>query len=218
MISGLNEYNKSWKAPGRHFSFAYINLNITGCDFDAYQLLDNPDTNQLLLCAVTCPNKEITETVARQDCNGTGCCSIRVPVRANAIQLKFVRKDMGQLPYPSSLWDRINVTTVFAGITWSMLDQLTCASALVNNTNYACVSNHSTCFNDYYTFDRGYNCRCTNGYEGNPYLVDGCKRDEGKSRVPSLLFSDLNTAVSWVKASNYFVQLHSFLFQLTRES
>jgi len=179
MISGLNEYNKSWKAPGRHFSFAYINLNITGCDFDAYQLLDNPDTNQLLLCYVTCPNKEITETVARQDCNGTGCCSIIVPVRANAFQLKFVRKDKGQLPYRSSLWDRINVTTVVARISWSMLDQPTCASTLVNNTNYACVSNHSTCFNGYYTFGHGYYCRCTNGYEGNPYLVDGCKRDEG---------------------------------------
>ncbi|CAN6248062.1 unnamed protein product [Urochloa humidicola] len=192
MIIGKNVYNMSWKVPGRHLTLGYAHLNITGCDFGVYQLLDQQDTTTpLLLCSVSCPNKEITETIARQDCNGTGCCSIRIRDVSNALQLQFVRKSHGQLENGertnrSSLWDSINITTVYAGIVWSMLDQPTCASTLVNSTNYACVSNNSMCYDYryYYTITPGYNCYCAGGYQGNPYLLNGCKRDRGYNPFP----------------------------------
>jgi hypothetical protein len=38
--------------------------------------------------------------------------------------------------------------------------------------DYACVSKNSDCNNN----DAGYyTCNCTNGYKGNPYLINGCK-------------------------------------------
>lgn len=188
MITGENVYNMSWKAPGGHLTLEYALLNITGCDFGVYQLLDQEETTTpLLRCAVSCPNKEITETVARQNCNGTGCCSIMMidDTASNSLQLRFVRNREEQhyehgerTKRTSSLWDSINITTVFAAMRWSIIDQLTCASTSVNKTNYACAGKYSNCRDNY--AGPGYNCLCVPGYEGNPYLLNGCTRDEGK--------------------------------------
>uniref|UniRef100_A0A0E0GYZ7 Protein kinase domain-containing protein n=1 Tax=Oryza nivara TaxID=4536 RepID=A0A0E0GYZ7_ORYNI len=181
MRPGANTYNMSWHAPGRSFALDYAFLNITGCDFDIY-LIDQDRNSGVRLCTVTCPDKEITEKVARQNCNGTGCCTIELDTRLSAFQFKFVHHGKGELEArtnKSSLWDRINITTVDASLLWSIVDQPTCASTRDNRTNYACISSYSKCYDNPLTPDLGYLCGCDSGYSGNPYVRNGCQRDNG---------------------------------------
>uniref|UniRef100_A0A0D9ZIR8 Protein kinase domain-containing protein n=1 Tax=Oryza glumipatula TaxID=40148 RepID=A0A0D9ZIR8_9ORYZ len=181
MRPGANTYNMSWNAPGRSFALDYAFLNITGCDFDIY-LIDQDRNSGVRFCTVTCPDKEITEKVARQNCNGTGCCTIELATRLSAFQFKFVHHGRGELEArtnKSSLWDRINITTVDASLLWSIVDQPTCASTRDNRTNYACISSYSKCYDNPLTPDLGYLCGCDSGYSGNPYVRNGCQRDNG---------------------------------------
>ncbi|CAN6234569.1 unnamed protein product [Urochloa humidicola] len=185
VTSGVDVYNMSWKAPGRSFAGVdYMELYFTGCNFDAYRLYDlQPRT---LLCTVIgCPSKEITETDAKQQCNGTGCCSTGQLKggQFSSLNLQFVRHDQDeakrQPPTRSSLWDRIEVGTIdTATLYWAVADESNCAAASENKTNYACVSEHSTCSDDFLS-SPSYVCACEDGYFGSPYVPNGCSRDRG---------------------------------------
>lgn len=187
MKPNVSVYNMSLEPPGKSFLLAYAELNITGCDLDIYQLVLNENEYvPAKLCSVTCPNERITEAVARQDCNGTGCCTFGTNIQTHNFQLMFVRHHKGELKYDaasnqSSLWNTINVTAVRAFIIWRILDQPSCASTMDNKTNYACVSRHSKCTDIYLTLIQslGYVCSCNDGYQGNPFIQDGCLRDRG---------------------------------------
>ncbi|KAJ3705155.1 hypothetical protein LUZ61_008860 [Rhynchospora tenuis] len=65
----------------------------------------------------------------------------------------------------------VNDRRVAVIVDWSISNE-TCEVAR-RMENYACVSSNSVC-NDQ-TTGLGYSCNCSKGYQGNPYLVDGCQ-------------------------------------------
>uniref|UniRef100_A0A0E0K6L9 Wall-associated receptor kinase galacturonan-binding domain-containing protein n=1 Tax=Oryza punctata TaxID=4537 RepID=A0A0E0K6L9_ORYPU len=56
---------------------------------------------------------------------------------------------------------------------WAIRNVGNCEIAVLNRTDYACRSANSECIDS--TNGQGYRCRCSMGYEGNPYLDGGCK-------------------------------------------
>ncbi|WVZ92134.1 hypothetical protein U9M48_038221 [Paspalum notatum var. saurae] len=180
MRDGVDDvYNISWNSPGKSFSLSYAGFTFTGCGFDVY--FTDVDTNTTVQpCTLSCP-AGITDTEAMQNCNSTaGCCmKENLVTTMRAFALNFIRHNQSNVlpvqPNRSSLWDHINVTA-FAGLTWNIIDQRSCASAKENNTNYACVANNSQCTDnsDEDLFDFGYSCQCNPGYLGNPYIYNGC--------------------------------------------
>ncbi|CAN6248206.1 unnamed protein product [Urochloa humidicola] len=182
LIFGVHNYNMSWDTPGKSFEINYVQLNVTGCDFDIHVIDRVTNSTTLWPCNLKCPTTEITDTVARQNCNGTGCCPVFL---YDAFELKFVRHRKNNLEAHhnrSSLWHYINVTTSSYGyLSWKMIDQPRCSRNRESNRTFACASKNSRCMDiDRYQFmDTGYYCKCNGGYMGNPYILDGCSRDKG---------------------------------------
>ncbi|CAM0948180.1 unnamed protein product [Alopecurus aequalis] len=181
--SDVEVYNMSWSPPGKSFILYYARINFTGCGFDVSMVNQDRGMNYNV-CSTACPGPEITETTARQDCNGTWCCSfefINLESRLYGLQFRFVRRlgeDSGPVNHTSPLWNKIGVAIHNGFLSWNLVDQPTCAHAVGDAATYACISNNSTCTDDITTYG-GYQCSCNGGYVGNPYVPNGCLPDGG---------------------------------------
>jgi hypothetical protein len=189
MRASVHIYNFSFQLPGRSFSFRCVSLNISGCDLDIYSLDNSIDQPGKWICTTTCPSQEITAQMmtGSKNCDWPGCCSYTnlKYTTPQTIQLRIVRNHTkGELGEKRGyFWNTINISSE-AGIEWSIKDQPRCIITRKNRTDddYACASSHSKCVDSLSSL--GYLCQCASGYMGNPYVLDGCLRDEGKSTHP----------------------------------
>uniref|UniRef100_A0A0E0A4T9 Protein kinase domain-containing protein n=1 Tax=Oryza glumipatula TaxID=40148 RepID=A0A0E0A4T9_9ORYZ len=128
------------------------------------------------------------------ECSGMGCCQVSIPTNLRQFSFGFhnmsatdvtdnfspfsyafvAEKD--QFKFKSSYAKANNFMEELVGGIPIILEWIagkeTCEEAAPKES-YACVANNSECVN--VTEAPGYRCSCTQGYEGNPYLKDGCR-------------------------------------------
>ncbi|KAL3358614.1 hypothetical protein AABB24_015624 [Solanum stoloniferum] len=124
-------------------------------------------------------------------CSGVGCCKTSIPKGASNVNItlssyyNYNYTNMTNNPscsyafvvdqanfnfsksYLSSLQNTEKLPLV---LDWAVGEDK-CEIAKRNSTAYACKSNNSYCHDD----SNGYRCSCMQGYDGNPYLIDGCQ-------------------------------------------
>ncbi|XP_066399678.1 putative wall-associated receptor kinase-like 16 [Miscanthus floridulus] len=158
---------------------------VLGCNSMAYMQSDS----YVIGCMSTCDDPP-----KNGSCSGTaGCCEAELPRGVRYYQGFF-----NELYNTTRIWRKapcnyiavmesaaFNFSTTYLTSTafydaddsrtpvvmeWGIARH-TCEEAKANETAYACVSDHSDCV---YSDAAGYRCRCSSGFEGNPYIVDGC--------------------------------------------
>ncbi|RCV31724.1 hypothetical protein SETIT_6G201000v2 [Setaria italica] len=152
-------------------------------------------------CAPSCSADE-EQKLRRGGCHGVGCCESPIPTGLTSFRVQFswqeknataprpawVALGASVLTVEQEWWrDRDNVFAVkmsllssgnAAGLVipavldWT-LNKSSCAAA-AKRSDYGCVSRNSECLNST-SSAYGYVCRCNDGYDGNPYVSDGCQ-------------------------------------------
>ncbi|XP_063950021.1 wall-associated receptor kinase 2-like [Daucus carota subsp. sativus] len=137
-------------------------------------------------CASVCDG---VPSVVNGSCSGIGCCQTSLPKGARDFEVEFRvfnNSVLADIPCSSAFvaedgfynFSSSDLITIEERLFPVMLDWSvgteTCAIAKKNKTSYACVAPDSTCTDSVYGEGTGYQCRCPSGYEGNPYLSNGC--------------------------------------------
>ncbi|KAF8024972.1 hypothetical protein BT93_F1966 [Corymbia citriodora subsp. variegata] len=155
-----------------------------GCDTSA-SLSDYGGTS--LGCESSCSN---VSDVSNGSCSGIGCCEISIPRNSS---FRYYRISIESIYNHSNVVDFNPCSYAFVAeigsydfsvgdlkllkfdkstlvLDWAVGTQ-TCVDAKKNSTSYMCKSN-TTCTDAENGF--GYKCTCLKGYQGNPYLANGC--------------------------------------------
>ncbi|XP_078149819.1 wall-associated receptor kinase 2-like [Carex rostrata] len=176
------------------FSFRRNKFTVIGCYSFAY-ISGNQDNNRSYTsgCATFCDSLNST-TGDGGPCNGFGCCQTAIPDGLSYYEVdwgfnrnkawKFnpcsyaalVQEDWYNFTVKDlqgSIFFEKNKKMVPLVLDWAIRENGTClASNKESSTKPACQSNYSACDNT--TNGQGYICKCLQGYEGNPYIPNGC--------------------------------------------
>ena len=158
-----------------------------GCDTYAYLNGDLNDHPFSIGCLSECQN---ISNLVNGTCSGIGCCEMKIPEglkNVNYTAYSFyenhtkvwdfnpcsfafiVREDKFSFSSNYLISLQYNRTLPMV-LDWTIGNE-TCKVAQ-NKANYICGAN-TTCSD--LNNGAGYRCKCKDGYEGNPYLKDGCE-------------------------------------------
>ncbi|KAJ4813065.1 Wall-associated kinase family protein [Rhynchospora pubera] len=162
---------------------------VIGCDTLAYVNFTDNQNSYLGGCVSGCYSPE---SLIDGSCSGIGCCQTYIPKGTNYISFWFDDNFNGSEVYNFNpcgyamlieeerfKFNKEYITTnklvdknMSVVIDWA-IGNTTCDVARTNKSSFACKSNNSICLNS--SSGPGYLCNCENGYQGNPYLEEGCR-------------------------------------------
>ncbi|VAI63994.1 unnamed protein product [Triticum turgidum subsp. durum] len=193
-MSGTNTYDIIWQAPAKGITLTSDNtLYVAGCDLDV-TLFKYGTRNMVGSCMTRCAGRKAP---TGGPCYGKGCCLIPfasdlpgfhanlVSTNTTATQSDWLHPGIMALVSSNPYSYRDNTTDLFsswtnpstiddASLRVAIMDQPSCVSAQLKNKSYAC-SNGSSCRDSSYG---GYQCDCSSYSGRNPYILDGCTRQE----------------------------------------
>ncbi|XP_072986691.1 wall-associated receptor kinase 5-like [Typha latifolia] len=203
MSTPSQDSNGSWRGlpDDGPFALSYTNNQFTaiGCGILARFMI--PHSQKLLtFCGSICEDSrsyyygEETNGVSfllpeNALCSGVGCCRTSIPVGLRSFDIQFrplnqtpnwaeefvnkafvVEKDWfsRNVPMLKNLTSGTSVA-IPAVLDWK-IGNSSCEEAK-SRSDFGCLGANSKCVN----VVGGYRCNCSSGFEGNPYLPDGCK-------------------------------------------
>ncbi|KAJ3706212.1 hypothetical protein LUZ61_009917 [Rhynchospora tenuis] len=199
ITSGMtsNITDGSWNLSGTPFWISnWRNTFIViGCDVIASITFGINETNTHLGGCITMGCYSAYITNYNGFCSGTGCCQTYAPQEINYYQVSLQHWSFNSSKqYNSSqycgyamlvdqdsmfMFSSNYIATVDlykqqmpVVLDWGIGNE-PCKTAQANRSSYACISDHSFCYDS--TNSRGYGCTCSPGYDGNPYLEGGCQ-------------------------------------------
>ncbi|XP_022858489.1 putative wall-associated receptor kinase-like 16 isoform X2 [Olea europaea var. sylvestris] len=161
---------------------------VVGCDSFALVSGSRREKQDYITgCISLCKKEDLAEL----SCSGLGCCKISIPTQAWSVEVKtgsfdnftevsdfnncsygFLAEESAFTFNASSLSTLRNVEKLPMVVDWAVGEE-TCKEAGNNISSYACKSENSNCYKPNNGY--GYRCYCQEGYDGNPYLKNGCK-------------------------------------------
>ncbi|KAG5584888.1 hypothetical protein H5410_045322 [Solanum commersonii] len=161
------------------------------------------------------------DDVVHDTCSGVGCCKTSIPKGAWNVTITLssyynyndtdIKNDLScsyafvvdqanfsfSKTYLSSLQKAEKLPLV---LDWAIGEE-TCEIAKINSTTYGCKSKNSDCQDN----SNGYPFSCMQGYDGNPYLKDGCQGISGDG------YTECNHDNHQRKIQNIYLVIGTFL-------
>jgi Wall-associated receptor kinase galacturonan-binding len=169
-------------------------FTVIGCYALAYIIDKKSDSRPYQSGCVSFCDGPNSTTGNGGSCNGLGCCQTTIPAGLNHYEIKWgfnaskawsfnpcsyaalIQEDWYNFTVDDLVGFRLyerNKNFVPIVLDWAIRENGTCLeSHMESSTSPACISKHSGCDNT--TNGEGYICKCLQGYDGNPYLPDGC--------------------------------------------